>query len=311
MANPRVSQLIKLVLKFYRPLRVRDDPWRPGVNVSKRLAKLLRGLAETGDILVLSEKSLAVARGRVFDESSIKPSPLSKALTLLLMRIAWGYLLGPICKLKPHTLNWIRAYPTTQGARHKQLAARLGGPLEVLKPSSEAGIDASNLPLSLVALPLDDPGRVAEEIRNRLIDELGVDLTVIVVDSDRLYHHRSLNLALLSRRIRLSGGVYLGFASFMLGRLLRRWFMPLATPMAVAGRRLDKWLLLGLVELADRLRGVGAGRTAFDVAQRLGVPIEGVTWGMLKQVRHYPAVLLKLRRASVEASPLSRPGRRL
>jgi len=296
VTNPSLPQLIKLVLKLYRPIRIKDDLWRPGSDVARRLAKLLKGLAEAGDVLVLSEKSMAVAEGAIFDESRINPSALSKAFTFLLMKVVWGYLLGPLCRLKPHTLSWVRGYPLMQGARHKQLAARLGGPLEALKPSSEAGVDASNLPFSLVALPLNDPKRVAEELRRRLAEELGVDLTVVIVDSDRLYHHRRLNIALLSRkRAELSGGVYLGFASFILGRALRRWFMPLATPMAVAGRRLDKWVLLGLAELADRLRGVGAGRTAFDVARRLGASIEGVTWEMLERVDHYPAVLFKPR----------------
>jgi len=303
--------LVKLALRLYRPIRLRTGLWRPGVDVASRLASSLKGVVGEGDVLVLSEKALAVARGLVFDESRVRPSRASMATTYLLMRVAWGYLLGPLCKLKPETLNWLRSYPIVEGARHKQLAASLGGLLEALKPSSEAGVDASNLPYSLVALPLRDAGSVADEVRRRLLEEVGVDLTVVVADSDRLYHHRRLNLALTSRRASVEGGLYMGFLAFVIGRSLRGGFTPFATPLAVAGPRLDKWVLLGLVELADRLRGYGAGRTAFEAAERLGAPVDGVTWSMLERLAHYPAVLFKPRRSSsVGGSPLPPPARR-
>ncbi|MEM4699840.1 MAG: coenzyme F420-0:L-glutamate ligase [Candidatus Nezhaarchaeales archaeon] len=298
MGELSAGRLVKLALRQYKPIRLRTPLWRPGVDVARHLAQLLKGLASSGDVLVLSEKALAVAQGLVFDESSLRPSRLSKLLTLLLMRLVWGFFLGPLCRLKPETLGWIRSYPIAEGARHKQLAIRLGGLAEVLKPSSEAGVDASNLPLSLVALPLPNPQAAAEGLRRALFEELGADLTVVIADSDRMYHHRHLNLALMSRRGPVGGGVYLGFAAFVIGRAFRRAFTPLATPIAIAGRRLEKWTLLGLVELADRLRGFGAGRTVFDAARRFGVAFNSITWSMLESLPHYPAVLFKPRRSA-------------
>lgn len=300
MSRLSVGRLIVLALKQYRPVRLKTPLWRPGIDVAERLAQLLRRLASSGDLLVLSEKALAVAQGHVFDESSLRPSALSKLFVLLSMRVLWGFLLGPLCRLRPETLSWIRSYPIAEGARHKQLAIKLGGLIEAMKPSSEAGVDASNLPLALVALPLPNPQATAEELRRALRERLGADLTVVIADSDRMYHHRRLNLALLSRRGSVEGGVYMGFIAFVVGRALRRSFAPLATPIAVAGPRPDKWTLLGLVELADRLRGPGAGRTAFDVARRFGVPIDKVTWDMLELLPHCPAILFKPRRLRVK-----------
>jgi len=291
------ADLVALALKFYRPLRIKTSLWRPGFDAIGELVRLVKGVVGEGDVLVLSEKALSVAKGLVFDEASIKPSRLSQVYTCLLMRWIWGYLLGPICKLKPQTLSWIRGYMIKEGARHKQLAIRVGGPLEALKPSSEAGIDASNLPFSLVALPLNDAKAAAGEVRRRLMEEAGVDVTVVVVDSDRLYQHRRLDFALTSRRTSVKLGVYMGPLSLIVGRVFRGSFTPLATPLAVDGPPLNKWLLLGLAEVADRVRGFGAGRTAFDAARRLGAPVDKVTWSMLERVPHYPAVLFKLRRS--------------
>jgi F420-0:gamma-glutamyl ligase-like protein len=290
------AELVALALKLYRPLRVRTSLWRPGSDAVGELVCRLKGVVGRGDVLVLSEKALSVAKGLVFDETSIKPSRFSKLFTYILMRWVWGYFLGLMCKLKPNTLNWIRSYMITEGARHKQLAIKLGGLLEALKPSSEAGVDASNLPFSLVALPLNDAKAAAREVRQRLMEEAGVNVTVVVADSDRMYHHRRLSFALTSRRASVSGGIYMGALSFILGRTFRASFTPLATPLAVDGPPLNRWLLLGLVEAADRARGFGAGRTAFDVARRLGAPVDGVTWSMLERVPHYPAVLFKPRR---------------
>lgn len=290
------ADLVALALKLYRPLRIKTSLWRPGSDAIGELIHRIKGMVGEGDVLVLSEKALSVAKGLVFDEASIKPSRLSKVYTYLLMRWIWGCLLGPLCKLKPQTLSWIRGYMIKEGARHKQLAVKVGGLLEALKPSSEAGIDASNLPFSLVALPLDDAKAAAKEVRGRLMKEVGVDVTVVVADSDRLYQHRRLDFALTSRRTSVKVGIYMGPLSFIVGRVFRGSFTPLATPLAMDGPPLNKWLLLGLAEAADRVRGFGAGRTAFDVARRLGTPVDGITWSMLERVPHYPAVLFKPRR---------------
>lgn len=289
------GRLIQAASCRYKPIRLVMDLWLPGMDASSKLIEALKGKANNGDILVVSEKALSVSKGLVVDEASIKPSILSMVITLLLMRIVWGYLLGPLCRLKPYTLEWLRAYPLREGSRHKQLAAKLGGLLEVLKPSSEAGVDASNLPGSLVALPLFNPLREAEELRSKIKKCLGINVTVVISDSDRLYIHRSSGFALTSRRSALKRSLYLGFLAYIIGRTFRGKFAPFATPLAVVGEQLDSFMLLGLTELADRLRGSGAGRTVFEMAERFEVGLEEVTWRMLSSIKHCPAVLFKPR----------------
>ncbi len=298
-----VSELIRLVLRRYKPLRLSSRIWRPGTDAHGVIVEALKGRVSQGDIVVVSEKALAVARGLVFDESLIKVSRLVSSLWSMWMRMIWGRLLARLCSLKPWTTRWLRSYPVDEGGRHKQLAMRLGGPLEALKPSSEAGIDGSNLPGHLVALPIPRPDLEAEVIRLKIKRHLGLDVTVVVSDSDRLYLHRGLNLALASRKAKVKRTIYLGFLAFILGRALKSRFTPLATPLGVSGTSPPFYVLLGMVELADRLRGYGAGRTVFEMAERFNTDLGGVTWAMLDSIKHYPVVLFRSR--SSRAKPPS------
>ena len=66
-----------------------------------------------------------------------------------------------------------------------------------------------------------------------------------------------------------------------------------ATPLAVAGQKIDVEDALRFSELADHARGHGAGRTVWDVAERFGVQPLEVSFEMLEKVNHYPIVLIR------------------
>lgn len=295
MKSRSFENLARNVLRKYKPVRLVTEFWQPGTSSIDKLTEVLEGKVGNGDVVVVSEKALLVSRGLMVDESYIEPSFASKLLTFILMRLIWGYFLGPLCKLKPQTINYLRNYPLKEGTRHKSLVLKLGGLMEFFKPFSEAGVDGSNLPGSLVSIPLLNPFHEAWKIKSAIKNKLGVDATVVISDSDRLYLHRYLNLVLTCRRSYVEGFIHFGSIAYIVGRMFRKRFIPLATPLALAGDRLDRYTLLGLTELADRLRGVGAGRTIFEMAERFRVGLNEVTWDMLRSIEHCPAVLFKLR----------------
>ena len=277
----------------YLAIPLRSRVWRPGTDFKREVAKLVRGVASSGDYIVLSEKALAVSMGLLFDESSIKPDFLSKALTLLLMRLTWGWLLGELCKLSEGTLTLLRNYPIEDGARHKKLVLRVGGVLQALKPTSEAGVDATNVPKTMVCLPLPEPSKVAREVRDFLVDRLGVEVCVVVVDSDKCYVLKGSDLVLTCRSTPLPCSLNLGFISFLLARSLRKFFSPYATPIGFYPQVVDVRELLVVSELADRARGFGAGRNVFEVEEILGVKATDVSWSHLDSIPHYPVVVVK------------------
>lgn len=69
-----------------------------------------------------------------------------------------------------------------------------------------------------------------------------------------------------------------------------------ATPVAVAGCAVPVDELLNVADVANRVRGFGAGRTVWDMAARFGVGLSDVSWEMLETVKHKPIVIVRSRR---------------
>lgn len=270
--------------------RVRSHYWRPNTNLVEEVVRALRGKLKDGDIVAVSEKALATAMGRVVDESEVRASSLAKAIASIWMRVVWGYLLGPLCRLKPFNLARLRAYPPDLGAKHKEVALKYAGFLQALRHYSEGGIDASNLPFSLVALPLEDPAAIAEELRTAIARRLKRHVTVMIVDGDSTFSAGPLHLA--PRPVRVKGLLHFGgFLTFVIGRLLR--MKERATPLAIAGEDLPPNFALRVAELAHKAMGEGAGATVWDAAAKFDTDLAGISWEMLESVVHYPIAIVR------------------
>ncbi len=262
--------------------------WMPGDNYLELILEAVRGVVKDGDIIVISEKALSMAKGLIIDEREVKPGLLAKFLARFWMRTVWGYFLGRICRLKPQNIERLRNYPLKEGAAHKQVALWHAGLLGALLWGSEGGIDASNLPYSYVSLPLDNPAETALEIHLFLRKRLSKWVTVMIVDTDKTYSFRRFHFTHRPRPLR---GIHTFFGAFayIIGRSLR--LKRRSTPLAVAGLRLDAESALELAEAAHRERGSGAGLTVWDMAKSFSVELTDVTWNMLKGLRHKPIVV--------------------
>jgi F420-0:gamma-glutamyl ligase-like protein len=206
------------------------------------------------------------------------------------MRTVWGYMLGPVCHLKPRLLKQIREYPYEEGSRHKQVALQQAGLLQTLMFGSEGAIDGSNLPYSYVSLPLKNPGEIAEKIRKEILLRLGKRVSVMIVDTDKTYSLRNFHFTPRPRPIRgiQSGG---GFVTYVIGRVLR--LRKRATPLAVAGCSLNAEQSLRIAEIANRSRGFGTGRTVWEMTEKFKVGFTDVSWEMLDGAKHKPIVLVR------------------
>ena len=271
--------------------RVRAGYWLPGTDYALRTAEAIRGIASNGDVLAISEKAVSTALNLIVDEAKVKPGMAAKILASLWMRGVWGYLLGPICRLKPQTFRRLRGYPRREGARHKQLALERAGILQALKFGSEGGIDASNLPASYVSLPLPNPDQAARRIHETVKQKLKIEVSVLIIDSDKTYSLRCLHLAPTPtglKGFKTRGGIFY----YALGRLFK--LKPRSTPKAWYPRdRLTVEEALELAELAHQAMSRGKPKTVWDMAEDFGVGLTEVTWAMLKKVAHYPIVVLR------------------
>jgi len=279
----------------YAAEAVKTKYWMPGDDYLGSIADALEGGIDNGDIVAISEKALATAKGRIIDESQVKPSLLAKFLARFWTRILWGYFLGQVCHLKPENIHRLRNYPLREGSVHKQVALWHSSFLQALLWGSEGGIDASNLPYAYVSLPLDDAHEIAEEIRLYLRDNLGRRVTAMIVDTDKTYSIGGFHFT--HRSSQLNGiHSFFGFVAYVAGRALR--LKRRSTPLAISGSRIDIDLALDLAESAHRCRGSGAGSTVWDMAETFGVHITNVTWTMLKSLRHRPIVIFRYEKSS-------------
>lgn len=282
-----------------KAIRVRTRYWRPGTDHIREIVAAVRGLVEDGDIVTVSEKAISTASGLLIDESKIRARRFAKLLAGVWMRKIWGGPLGWLTNLREKTLKRLRSFPQEAGAAHKEAALRCVGLLQTLRHYSEGGIDASNLPYALVSLPLVDPDLEAARIREALEAETGRRLSVMIVDGDTTYSWRNLHLA--PRSVRVPGLIHFGgFLTFVIGRALG--FKARSTPLALSGEQLNPDWVLTLANVAHRVRGHGAGRTVWDMSDRLGTSLTGVTWEMLERVDHAPIVII--RRGGRENKPL-------
>jgi F420-0:gamma-glutamyl ligase-like protein len=270
-----------------KPIRTRY--WHPCDDFLKIIVSSVVDFCQDGDFVVLSEKAISVAMGQVVDESDVCPSLLAKALARIWMRLVWGCILGHLCHLSRKTIHRLRFYPIPEGEAHKEIALRYAGLGQSLLHYSEGGIDTTNLPYALAALPLRNPDEIAAKLLHAVKEGCGKDTTVMITDTDKTY--TLLGIHITPRPSAVRGIESLGLFALVVGRTFR--WTARATPLAACGRSLNVEEALAVADLADRARGFGAGRTVWDMARTFHVGFTDVTWEMLDQIDHYPIVIVR------------------
>ena len=273
----------------YKVLKVRTRFWYPGTDFINEIVKTLKGKIRDNDIITISEKAISTALGYLMDESKIKPSSFSKFLAKVWMRIIWGYILGPLCRLKHENLIRLRNYPLDYGAKHKELVFRISGLLQTLRHYSEGGVDASNLPYTFVVLPLKNANKIAKTIHETIREKLGVSVGVIIVDGDVTFSWRTIHLT--PRHLDIKGlNHFGGFITFIIGRVFK--LRERATPIGIYNVNLDIDEILHISGASHKLRR-SRGGTIWDTASQFNVNLDSITWEMLEKLKHYPIAIFR------------------
>jgi len=274
----------------YYVLPVATKYWKPGENYLNSIICALEKRVDDGDFVVVSEKALSTALGKIVDESTVSPGFNARLISRLWMRIAWGYFLGVLCRFGQRLRRRLREYPFETGSRHKQVALQQAGLLQALMWGSEGGIDGSNLPFSYVSLPLNKPYDLAEEIHQQIGRKLKKKAHVIIVDTDKTYSFRNFHFTPRPKPIK---GIHSfgGVAAYIIGRMFK--LRKKSTPLAVAGHRLQAGEALKIANIADRAIGSGSGATVWDMAARFNVAATGISWDMLSKIKHKPIVIVR------------------
>src|SRR3990172_4964471 len=177
----------------YQALELTTKYWKPGEDYVNEITKTIGKRVVDDDFVVVSEKALSTALGRIVDESRVKPNLSAKIISRFWMRLVWGYFLGVLCRFGKRLILRLRQYPFEDGSRHKHVALQHAGLLQALMFGSEGGIDGSNLPYSYVSLPLENANELADKIREGIRLKLGKNVTVIILDPDKTYSFRTFH----------------------------------------------------------------------------------------------------------------------
>jgi len=274
----------------YKALAIATRYWRPRENYLEEIIKGVKGKISDGDFVVISEKAISTALNNIVNENKVKPGLGARLIAKYWMQIVWGYILGPLCHFQERPLQYLREYPVEMGSRHKQVALQQAGLLQALMFGSEGGIDGSNLAYAYVSLPLSNADETAEKILRQIQLKLGKKVFVMIADTDKTYSFKNFHFIPRPKPIkgiRSFGGVI----TYVVGRVFRLKKRP--TPIAVAGCKISVEEALKIAAIANRVRGFGAGRTVWDMAEKFKVELTGVSWEMLETVKHKPIVLVR------------------
>lgn len=274
----------------YKALAVETKYWKPKNDYTKDIIKAIKSIVKEGDYVTVSEKAISTAIGNLVDETKLKPRALARFIARYWMRLIWPYVLGPVCHLRKKTIDYLRKYPSKEGSFHKQLALEKGGLMQALMHGSEGGIDGSNLPYSYVCLPLYNAQEIADNLRKQIQNELKKKVSVVIVDTDKTYSVFGFHFTPRPKPIK---GIHSigGVLAYVVGRTLK--LTKRATPLAISGPKLTTNEAIEVAKLANRTRGLGAGRTVWDMAQTFNADLTDVSWKMLESVKHLPIVIIR------------------
>ena len=242
-------------------------------------------LIKDGDYLVIAETPISVSQGRLIDEAKYKPSLKAKFLAVIWSKYIWGYILGPLLKIKKRTIKNLRKLPKETSA-HKEVVLQLYGWKHALKPASEAGIDLSNAPGTSVSLLPENPEEVAKSLKNKI----NKDITVMIIDTDATYMkngHYFTGLPIAIDGIEANKGV-IGYVKGQLSENMG------STPLGCS-RKISVEEGLKIANIAEEYQKSldTAMPTIHSVKSVLNVDSGVVTVEDLDSITHTPAVILR------------------
>ena len=252
------------------------------------IQRAARNLQE-GDYLVISETPISVSQGRLVDESEFQSSFLSFLLADVWSKYLWGYLFGPIFRIKSRTIKNLRKLPP-EARVHKKVILEYYGIKHALKPASEAGVDLSNVPGTMVSLLPLDPQGVTRDIAAMIKRDHKIDVTVMIIDTDVSYE--IMGKRFTSLPIALNGIMSdLGIFGYLLGRF-GKILGP--TPLGVSRpQNLDKALKIAKIAEDYHKNNEEDIKTVYDMENIFKGDINGVTVEMLDSVVHTPAIIVR------------------
>lgn len=284
MKDSDVKNIKHVINGDYLVMPIETGYIKPGDDLSS-IINPARELMKDGDYLVIAETPVSVSQNRLIDEAEYSPSLSAKFLTVVWSKYLWGYILGPLLKIKKRTIKNLRKLPK-QTEAHKEVVLQLYGLKHALKPASEAGIDLSNAPGTCVSLLPENPERVAKQIKA----DIGKKVCVMIIDTDATYMKNGKYFTGLPIAIE---GIEAdkGFFGYVKGQLSQNMG---STPLGCS-EKMDVETALKIANIAeDYQKSLSTEmKTIHSVKAVLGSEMDEVTIEDLDSITHTPAVIIR------------------
>ena len=284
MKDSDVKNIKHVINGDYLVMPIETGYIKPGDDLSS-IINPARELMKDGDYLVIAETPVSVSQNRLIDEAEYSPSLTAKFLTVVWSKYLWGYILGPLLKIKKRTIKNLRKLPK-QTEAHKEVVLQLYGLKHALKPASEAGIDLSNAPGTCVSLLPENPEKVAKEIKA----DIEKDVCVMIIDTDATYMKNGKYFTGLPIAIE---GIEAdkGFFGYVKGQLSQNMG---STPLGCS-EKMDVETALKIANIAeDYQKSLSTEmKTIHSVKAVLGSEMDEVTIEDLDSITHTPAVIIR------------------
>lgn len=267
---------------------VRCDYIHTGEGYDK-LIDAVGSVVEDGDIVVVSETPVSIIEGSVVDESCFDYGLVSLLITELWCKFLWGYVLA-LFNYNSRTISNLRRLPV-EARVHKEFILRKFGIKHALMPSGEAGVDLSNVPGCFVSLLPDDPEKSAFLVKNLLFERYGVDVDVLIIDTDPTYEFCGKFFTSIPKSVDgivNDTGIYgycLRFFSKYVG----------ATPLASTLNE-STVNLINFANIAENCQENNLScffETIYNMTDRFDTEFNEISDDMLEEVNHIPAVLIR------------------
>ena len=284
MKDSDVKNIKHVINGDYLVMPIETGYIKPGDDLSS-IINPAREIMKDGDYLVIAETPVSVSQNRLIDEAEYSPSLSAKFLTVVWSKYLWGYILGPLLKIKKRTIKNLRKLPK-QTEAHKEVVLQLYGLKHALKPASEAGIDLSNAPGTCVSLLPENPERVAKQIKA----DIGKKVCVMIIDTDATYMKNGKYFTGLPIAIE---GIEAdkGFFGYVKGQLSQNMG---STPLGCS-EKMDVETALKIANIAeDYQKSLSTEmKTIHSVKAVLGSEMDEVTIEDLDSITHTPAVIIR------------------
>ena len=284
MKDSDVKNIKHVINGDYLVMPIETGYIKPGDDLSS-IINPAREMMKDEDYLVIAETPVSVSQNRLIDEAEYSPSLSAKFLTVVWSKYLWGYILGPLLKIKKRTIKNLRKLPK-QTEAHKEVVLQLYGLKHALKPASEAGIDLSNAPGTCVSLLPENPERVAKEIKA----DIEKDVCVMIIDTDATYMKNGKYFTGLPIAIE---GIEAdkGFFGYVKGQLSQNMG---STPLGCS-EKMDVETALKIANIAeDYQKSLSTEmKTIHSVKAVLGSEMDEVTIEDLDSITHTPAIIIR------------------